>query len=147
MTPSTCLVRPTVIPTKMLGRQATFSRLTNGCAEDAVSAFASCGHVVTSRKAAMGQGTKSLRDSPLTRGLIRGHGDGGENGLQFYAKDPEGYIGTAKGWNNETRAIGDAGIILTSRSKRFRLDGIEVLAVLKDRFVLCCLKDVERWIT
>ena len=59
--------------------------------------------------------------------------------------------GTAKDWNNETRAItraiGDAVIILTSGSKRFRLDGIEVLAVLKDRFVLCCLKDVERCIT
>jgi hypothetical protein len=62
-------------------------------------------------------------------------------------KTREGYIRTAKNANNETRTIADAAIILTSRSKRFRLDGVEVFAVRKDRFVLCRPKDAVRFIT
>jgi hypothetical protein len=62
-------------------------------------------------------------------------------------KAREGYIRTAQDSNNETRAIGAAVIILTRSSKRFRLDGVEVFAVLKDRFVLCCLKDAVSPIT
>jgi hypothetical protein len=42
------------------------------------------------------------------------------------------YIRTANGSNDETRAIGDAVIILTSSSKQFRLDRIEGFEVLKD---------------
>jgi hypothetical protein len=65
----------------------------------------------------------------------------------FGPKSQEGYIRTAKDSNNETRAIGDAVVILTSRSKQFRLDRVEVFKALNDRFALCCSNGVVRLTT
>jgi hypothetical protein len=42
-------------------------------------------------------------------------------------KIQQGYIRTAKGSNDETRAIRQTPAILTSGSKQFRLDRVEVL--------------------
>jgi len=62
-------------------------------------------------------------------------------------KTRQGYIRTAKGSNDETRAIGDAVIILTSASKQFRLNSVEVFEALNNWFVRCRSKVVVRRIT
>jgi hypothetical protein len=49
-----------------------------------------------------------------------------------------GYIRVAKNLNDKTRAIGDALVILTCRSKQSRLDRVGVFEALDDRFALCC---------
>ena len=47
--------------------------------------------------------------------------------LGNHTEDSASYIRTAKDSNDETRAIRQTPAILTSGSKQFRLDGVEVL--------------------
>ena len=52
-------------------------------------------------------------------------------------KSQQGNIRAAKDSNDEPRAIGVAVLILTSSSKQFRLDRVEVFEALKDQFAQC----------
>ena len=79
--------------------------------------------------------------SPLRRRIIKDM-----TIREITPKTQQGYR-TVKDSNDETRAIGDAVIILTNSSKQFRLDSVEVFEVLKNRFVLCRAKLVVRRIT
>ncbi len=53
-------------------------------------------------------------------------------------KTQQGYIRAAKNRNDKTRAIGDANVILTYRSKQSRLDKVQVFEAFNDRFAPCC---------
>jgi hypothetical protein len=70
-----------------------------------------------------------------------------QDNRKITSKTQQGYIGAVIDPNDETRAIGDAVIILTNGSKQFRFDGVEIFRGLKDRFALCGSKLVVALIT
>jgi hypothetical protein len=80
--------------------------------------------------------------SPLRRRMI-----GDMTMRKITPKTQQGYNRTVKDSNDETRAIGDAVIILTNSLKQSRLDSVEVFDVLKNWFALCRAKLVVRHIT
>ena len=61
-------------------------------------------------------------------------------------KARRGCIRAAENLNDKTRAIGDANIILTCRSKQSGLDKVEVFEAFNDQFAPCCSNDAVRLI-